>query len=121
MKKLLSLMLIITFMLNLAIINVQIANAEEPSDLYTDVKADYWAYKTIEKCKELNIFSGYPDGDFRPENNILRAEALKAVSCCRKKSKCYTRRQALWNRQKCMVRSLCICVSGYYSTSLGYR
>lgn len=39
---------------------------------YSDVKADFWAYKHIEYLKTQNIMTGYPDGTFRPTDIAQR-------------------------------------------------
>ena len=44
---------------------------------YGDVSPSYWAYDAIMRTTEKNWFGGYPDGNFRPDNSITRAEALK--------------------------------------------
>ena len=42
--------------------------------VFPDVKADYWVARPISYLTMLNIISGYPDGSFKPEGNISRAE-----------------------------------------------
>ena len=44
---------------------------------YKDVPTTHWAYNAVERCSASNWFSGYPDGTFRPDGKITRAEALK--------------------------------------------
>jgi hypothetical protein len=41
---------------------------------YPDVSKDNWAYEQIGYIGTLGIIQGYPDGSFRPEGNITRAE-----------------------------------------------
>ncbi|MFC1540749.1 S-layer homology domain-containing protein, partial [Candidatus Margulisiibacteriota bacterium] len=41
---------------------------------YPDVPATYWAYDQINYIGTLGIIKGYPDGGFKPEGNITRAE-----------------------------------------------
>jgi hypothetical protein len=41
---------------------------------YPDVMKGYWAYDQINYIGTLGIIQGYPDGTFRPEGNITRAE-----------------------------------------------
>jgi hypothetical protein len=58
------------------------ALGESPSlatSSYSDTKS-HWARGYIEAAKELNIASGYPNGDFRPESNITRAEIAKMIA-----------------------------------------
>lgn len=48
------------------------------SQAFTDVQ-DHWAVGYIGQLSEANVISGYPDGTFRPEDNITRAEFIKAL------------------------------------------
>jgi hypothetical protein len=45
-----------------------------PGQLFSDVPASYWASEAINELSELGCISGYPDGTFKPENRITRAE-----------------------------------------------
>ncbi len=42
--------------------------------VFPDVDADRWSADEIEKMAGEQIILGYPDGDFRPEGNLTRAE-----------------------------------------------
>ncbi len=44
---------------------------------YKDVPSTHWAYKAVERCSATKWFSGYPDGNFKPDGQITRAEAMK--------------------------------------------
>ena len=41
---------------------------------YPDVPSTYWTYEQINYIGTLGIIKGYPDGTFRPDGNINRAE-----------------------------------------------
>lgn len=41
---------------------------------FTDVSPDYWAYSFIEQLSSRNVIAGFPDGTFRPEQPVNRAE-----------------------------------------------
>jgi hypothetical protein len=41
---------------------------------YPDVKKAYWATEQVSYIGTLGIIQGYPDGSFKPEGNITRAE-----------------------------------------------
>jgi len=41
---------------------------------FPDVQPNYWAYDEIMDLAYLGIIGGYPDGTFRPENSVTRAE-----------------------------------------------
>ncbi len=43
---------------------------------YSDVSKGFWAEESISQLSDRKIFSGYPDGTFRPQNNITIAEFL---------------------------------------------
>lgn len=47
---------------------------------YTDINSDYWGYKAINTLSSDGILSGYPEGDFRPENKMSRAEFMTVLS-----------------------------------------
>lgn len=41
---------------------------------FTDVEDNRWSSEAISQMKELGILKGYPDGSFKPEKSITRAE-----------------------------------------------
>ncbi len=47
---------------------------------YSDVCPDFWAYTYIECLASRGIISGYPDGTFRPNNDITRGQLSKVVA-----------------------------------------
>ena len=49
---------------------------EAGSKTFSDVSASHWAYEAISSAAEKGWITGYPDGTFRPENAITRAEAV---------------------------------------------
>lgn len=50
---------------------------------FTDIDSNHWAYWYVKTLSEEGVVVGYPDGTFRPDNNITRAEfatmAIKAL------------------------------------------
>ena len=46
---------------------------------FTDVPETHWAYKDIIKCAEQAILQGYPDGTFKPEKEMTRAELCARI------------------------------------------
>ena len=54
-----------------------------PAFAYPDVTQDHWAAKQIEILTEKGVIVGYPDGTFKPDDNVSRAEfasmAIKAL------------------------------------------
>ncbi len=47
---------------------------------FSDVKSGHWAKKYIDKAQKQGFVTGYPDGTYRPDNNITRAEAVTVVN-----------------------------------------
>ena len=41
---------------------------------FSDVGSNYWASQYVMSLNEANVIGGYPDGTFRPENQMTRAE-----------------------------------------------
>lgn len=54
-----------------------------PAFAYPDVTPEHWAAKQIEILTEKGVIVGYPDGTFKPDENVSRAEfasmAIKAL------------------------------------------
>jgi hypothetical protein len=50
----------------------------QAKDAYKDIK-DHWAENDINYFASLNLINGYPDGSFRPNQEISRAEAASIL------------------------------------------
>ncbi|NLF43272.1 MAG: S-layer homology domain-containing protein, partial [Bacteroidales bacterium] len=46
---------------------------------YTDLKDNHWAAWAIKFTSRVGLFKGYPDGSFKPDQNITRAEFATVV------------------------------------------
>ncbi|OPX84341.1 MAG: Endoglucanase precursor [Pelotomaculum sp. PtaB.Bin104] len=46
---------------------------------FEDVRDSHWAAEVIKQMCKKGIVNGYPDGTFKPENNITRAEFAKII------------------------------------------
>ncbi|MFX3634185.1 MAG: S-layer homology domain-containing protein [Candidatus Pristimantibacillus sp.] len=57
--------------------NETVQAAETP--VFKDISA-HWAKSSIETAVKAGILNGYPDGTFKPENSITRAELLKVMA-----------------------------------------
>ena len=88
MKKLISAILSITFLLNISIFANVIDYGEElenqPNQNYScnfkDVKKSYWAYDYICEMSNRGVLSGYPNGYFYPDNYVTRGEFAKIIT-----------------------------------------
>lgn len=47
---------------------------------FSDVSKNHWAYKVICSAEVKGWISGYPDGTFKPEKNITRAEVVSSTN-----------------------------------------
>lgn len=47
---------------------------------FNDVKAGHWAYDVIASAAHKGWVNGYPDGSFKPENKITRAEVVSTTN-----------------------------------------
>ena len=56
-----------------AFYNLQISPAPGVAS-FSDVGTGYWAYQAIEAMASSGITTGFPDGTFRPENTVTRAQ-----------------------------------------------
>ncbi|WP_099208703.1 S-layer homology domain-containing protein [Urinicoccus timonensis] len=50
------------------------------SKTFTDVPKDHWAYESIQRAAEAGWVSGYPDGSFKPDQAISRAEVVAVTN-----------------------------------------
>lgn len=46
---------------------------------YKDVPLDHWAYQMIQIATDFDLLTGYPDGYFKPDENLKKAEAVSIV------------------------------------------
>ena len=46
---------------------------------FNDLLNTHWAFETVNKMSEKGIVNGYPDGSFKPDNSITRAEFSKIL------------------------------------------
>ena len=50
------------------------------ANYFNDVTANYWAANAIAICAKLGWINGYPDGSFRPDRNVTRAELMAMIN-----------------------------------------
>lgn len=55
---------------------------------FTDVPADHWAVNCINAAEKAGYLSGFPDGSYRPETSLTRAQSISLVMrLCTQKEK----------------------------------
>ena len=47
---------------------------------FSDVAPDFWGIKDIERLVDSGLMSGYPDGSFKPNQNMTRAEYASGIA-----------------------------------------
>ena len=84
MRKILSILLAVTLLFTSGLSAFALGYGEEWSGYYdvdtakfSDVPTSHWAHDAIVRASEKNWFNGYPNGTFKPDGSITRAEALK--------------------------------------------
>ena len=50
------------------------------SQTFTDVSQGHWAFSYIGEMVSRGVLAGYPDGKFRPDNTVTRAEFAKIMT-----------------------------------------
>jgi len=53
---------------------------KQAGKVYTDVGASHWANDAIANVTKAGLMEGYPDGSFKPERTMTRAEIAKIVA-----------------------------------------
>ncbi|MBL7574279.1 S-layer homology domain-containing protein [Peptoniphilus asaccharolyticus] len=62
------------------IVSKYIKNPKAADETFVDVPMNHWAKDAIAKVKAEGLISGYPDGTFKPDAPITRAEAVSIVN-----------------------------------------
>ena len=62
------------------IVSKYIKNPKAANETFTDVPMNHWAKNAIAMVKAEGWITGYPDGTFRPDAPITRAEAVSIVN-----------------------------------------
>ncbi len=57
-----------------AVTPLLIANPAFAETSFSDVQSSYWASQFIQELSKRNIIAGFPDGSFRPEEAVTRAQ-----------------------------------------------
>ena len=64
-----------------AVMAARFANLDyEGGNIFEDVPAGHWAYSYINAAANAGWVEGYPDGSFRPDEPISRAEVVRLVN-----------------------------------------
>jgi hypothetical protein len=56
------------------------ASLDRPIVLFSDLSTTHWAYPIVSALAERNLVTGFPDGSFRPERSMTRAEFAAQLS-----------------------------------------
>ena len=64
----------------LAAMLAQFADIESASNSFSDVSTRHWAADEIAVCAKMGWINGYPDGSFRPDQTVTRAEMMAMIN-----------------------------------------
>lgn len=53
--------------------------AKQPATNFSDVPSDFWAASAIQKATQMGFIAGFPDGTFRPNQNLTRVQAMVSL------------------------------------------
>ncbi|NJP10576.1 MAG: DUF1565 domain-containing protein [Leptolyngbyaceae cyanobacterium RU_5_1] len=53
--------------------------ATQPAAQFVDVPQSFWAYPFIREANQMGFISGFPDGSFRPNQNLTRVQAIVSL------------------------------------------
>lgn len=83
MKKALSFLLCLSLLLSLPALAVEPDGEEVTTEAappaFSDIE-NHWGREIIEKYAAMGVINGYPDGTFRPDDLVTRAEAAKILT-----------------------------------------
>jgi hypothetical protein len=63
----------------LAIVGLQSATLAQSTGSFSDVNGSYWARPFIEKLAREDVIAGFPDGTFKPDQAVTRAQFAAIV------------------------------------------
>ncbi|MDM9381366.1 S-layer homology domain-containing protein [Chlorogloeopsis sp. ULAP01] len=53
--------------------------AKKQVSKFTDVKPDFWAAASIQRAASMGFLGGFPDGTFRPGQNLTKVQAIVSI------------------------------------------
>jgi hypothetical protein len=65
--------------LKLIMEGLDVADGKNRGSCFPDVDEEAWYATYVCQAKEMGVVAGYPDGNFKPGQNLIEAEALKIV------------------------------------------
>lgn len=71
-KKMASILLVITMLFSVSISSMAVG--------FCDLSKSHWAYDNIVKLQGKGVLNGFPDGSFRPDQKVTRAEFSKILT-----------------------------------------
>lgn len=63
-----------------ASIATKFAELTEGNKTFNDLTKDHWAYDLVKRAATAGWINGYPDGSFKPDNKITRAEVVSITN-----------------------------------------
>ncbi|MCP4179476.1 MAG: S-layer homology domain-containing protein, partial [bacterium] len=66
-------------LMKMAFVGFEYNTSSYTTSYFPDVNTDDWFFPYVETGKQTGIIDGHPDGMFKPDDNITRAETLKVL------------------------------------------
>ncbi len=67
------------FVLCIALIQCFIVVSTASAAAFNDVPSNHWAFNSVTQMYQAGVLNGYPDGTFKPNNKVTRAEFAKIL------------------------------------------
>lgn len=64
----------------MVVLALKLSPIQSPTPFYADVPRDHWGYSYIETASRADLFKGFPDGTFRPEEFVTREQILTVIA-----------------------------------------
>ncbi|HBC94757.1 MAG TPA: hypothetical protein DCZ10_18130, partial [Pelotomaculum sp.] len=106
-----------------AVLAMQEEEEEEPPVVSLNDIAGHWAEDNIKQLVAKNAITGYPDGSFKPDNNITRAEfatvLVKAYGLTPQSGKVFTDTASHWAKDFIATAASYGIIKGYNDAAFG--
>jgi len=105
------------------VVMAQVSTQPPPPAMTLKDITGHWVEKNIEELVSLGVINGYPDGTFKPDNQITRAEfatiLVKAFKLTPQSGKIYADTAEHWAKGYIATAAASGIVSGYNATTFG--
>ena len=63
----------------MTLLSLELKEEKPETPTFPDVPKDHWAYSYIEGAVKAGLIKGYPDGSFKPNGQVTKAEEMAVI------------------------------------------